>query len=226
MGRKLTASRLVALSVTALLLLGPRAAVAAEIMASDSRECFDAAVVAQVLRAIPTPIPDAGPDEIVMRWPWHLDLEVEQVLIGSPPPDSLRVVSIQHTGFNPQIKHFLFFLRREDNGKYVVAGMEFRIVRDNLGRFAMPLSAPLEEDQLRPEGRIDSGYEKRLKALRYVPRDAWWLRPPHLDSTELDGFDPAWAHRSGPGLVAKRGLILDDLAEMIRAQPGAVCKHP
>ena len=54
----------------------------------EAPQCFDAVVVGAILRQTPGPMPDLGPDVIVVRWPWELEFQVEQGVYG--PSDGQR----------------------------------------------------------------------------------------------------------------------------------------
>lgn len=84
----------------------------------EAAECYDAVVVATPVRQISTPLPYLGPDEIVMRWPWFLDLHVHRVLEGDIKRGRLSALSVQHTYFIK--KRFRMWLRRNFEGSFNV----------------------------------------------------------------------------------------------------------
>lgn len=178
-------------------------------------DCVDAVIVAKLVRENPTDLPDAGPDEIVIRWPWVLTFEVEEVLAGRLSRDTITVVASMHTGFNPEIRHHLLFLRKGERGRFRLVAHEYKVVQDRRGRFVVPVAEPIGSDWLEPEGWVPGDYEKHLRPLRYSPRDAWWLDEPYSDPADAD---PAWAYVKNGSLVAKRGLPLDDLKSSLAAR--------
>jgi hypothetical protein len=204
-----------------MILAGALLAVSAQSAATE-QPCADAMVVARIERATPTEIPRI-PGEFVMRWPWVVELDVEQVLIGPIRSGPIEIRADLHSEFNPQLDHVLLFLQRRDDGRYWMTWFEWRIVRDRHGRFVIPLAEPLHPHHLAPHGAIPASYAASLRPVRYRGADAWWLRPPHLDRNELNALDPAWARRSGRAAYAVRGLFLEDLAALVRRQPGALC---
>ncbi len=79
--------------------------------------CFDAQVLATLVRQVPTPIPDCGDDCIVMSWPWILDIKVDTVLAGGARRGPLTVLSVQHTYLRSG-RPGRFWLRRNSLGGF------------------------------------------------------------------------------------------------------------
>lgn len=88
-------SRVAPIAIIAAAVLAP-ASVAAE---DDFRDtaCYDAQVVAKIVRQTPADLGDAG----LWAWPYFLDLQVERVLAGRLRPGRLRILSVQHAWMAP-----------------------------------------------------------------------------------------------------------------------------
>jgi hypothetical protein len=80
-------------------------------------DCFDLRVSARLVRQTPTAIPDCGEDCIIMSWPWILTLDVERVLEGRAPSDTLTVLNVQHT-YLRKGRLNRFWLRRNTLGGF------------------------------------------------------------------------------------------------------------
>lgn len=104
------------------LLVAAMAGTAAHSQPVDTPDCFDALVVAKVVKQSPSPIPDCPNDCIVMRWPWFLDLEVKRSLAGEVPVGRLGVLSVQHTEFRPDYGFRRWWLRRNSEGGFNLLG--------------------------------------------------------------------------------------------------------
>lgn len=78
----------------------------------DEPECFDAQVYASITKQTPTVIPDCGPDCIIMRWPWILDLDVKRVLKGDVMSSHITVLTVQHTYYRSDLGARRWALRR------------------------------------------------------------------------------------------------------------------
>lgn len=82
-------------------------------------DCYDALVVAQIARQIPTAIPNCD-GCIIMRWPWLIDLDVLHVSRGRAPQGRLTVLTIQHTYYRTDAGPVRWWLRRNRDGGYNV----------------------------------------------------------------------------------------------------------
>ncbi len=204
---------------TVLLALLPFSAWAQE--APEPYPCFDVAVVARLVHQTPGPYPE-DPEVIVMRWPWTLDFQTEQVFIGHETRARFRAMMPLHTYFRRDIDYFLLFLRRDPELGYRVVDWQIYVVLDRRGRFVMPFEAPVPAEDLRPASWIPANYEAYLRPIRYRSEDAWWLNEPEI-TVDLDNVPPGWYKRRGDQLVALRGLPLSDLTRMMANEPGAVC---
>jgi len=112
--------------------------------ATPEPQCFDAVVLARVIRQIPSEIPDCGRDCIVWSWPWFLDLSVEEVLRGRAPRGRFTALSIQHTYVHRDRQRW--WLRRNSLE-------EFNVVSFGKDGSALPrckAGAPPAEPYLRP----------------------------------------------------------------------------
>ncbi len=206
-----------------LILAAPLVAPSLASAQDEAPSCFDVALVARVVDYDPRPLPDLGRDVIVMRWPWDLTLEIEQVLLGSERRERVRAAVSLHTQFNDDVEHLLFFLKRTDGG-YVATEFTAGIIEDRRGRFMTPVEAPLDVEEVYPATWIPADYENLLRPVRYRARDAYWLDD--IQWQLEDGYPAVegWSEIRGDSLVALRGIFLDDLADRLGGQPGALCK--
>ncbi len=101
------------------LLAGIAAFVAAQAVAEEPRDCFDARVQARIVHQVWTDIPRCGDDCVVMDWPWFLDLKIKRVLEGTAKKGVVRnVLSVQHTCMRSVDRTWL--LRRNAAGGFNV----------------------------------------------------------------------------------------------------------
>lgn len=189
----------------------------------EPERCFDVAVVARLVRETPGPIPDLGSDVIVMRWPWVLEFEIEEIAIGEEDRRRLSVSASLHAGFSSQVRHFLLFLRRDLELGYVAEDIVVTVLRDRRGRFVIPVDGPIGDDELRPSGWVPASYESYLRPIRYRGRDAWWLSEPYLDY--LAEAPHGWRTLSDGRAIALRGFHVNELERMMRQHPGAICNQ-
>ena len=80
--------------------------------------CFDAQVLARIIKQTPTAFPDCGKDCIVMSWPWIDEFDVERVIRGSAPTGRLQVLVVQHTRYRDDLGSRRWWLRRNDLGGF------------------------------------------------------------------------------------------------------------
>lgn len=209
------------LIIAMLLACTPLTAMAQE--TTEAPPCFDAVAVGTVVRQTPGPIPDVGPDAIVIRWPWELEFQVEQIVYGPPDEARLRVWESMHAGFNPRIAYFLLFLRRDPVDGYFAEYIVTDVIRDVRGRFIIPFERPVEDEAFESGYWLPENYETYLRPISYRNEDAWLLASPYLDEEELAQTPPGWHTRHLDHVVALRGLYVDDLRAMLAAMPGALC---
>lgn len=81
-------------------------------------DCYDAVVVAKIMRQTPSVFPDSNDGYIVMVWPWFLELEVRRAVSGAVPIGPLIVQSMQHTGFRENLGSRRWWLRRNSLGGF------------------------------------------------------------------------------------------------------------
>lgn len=191
--------------------------------AAEAPRCFDVAVIAKLVRETSGPIPDRGSDVIVMRWPWLLEFETEEVVMGGVDRGPLRVTASMHTNFNRRISHFLLLLRRQPEGGYLAEDIVVNVVRDRRGHFVIPFEAPVSAGELWPEGWLPANYENYLRPVRYRSRDAWWQSDQYLDPEDFAELSPGWHTWRDGRPVALRGLYLSDLPIMMAREEGAIC---
>ena len=84
-------------------------------------DCYDLKVRARPVEQVPSELPDSG-DDLIMRWPWFLDLRIDRVLDGPPERGTVRVLSLQHTYLVP--RRGTWSLRRNALGGYNVVETE------------------------------------------------------------------------------------------------------
>lgn len=179
-------------------------------------QCFDVALVARVERYDPGAM-DWPADEIVMRWPWTLTLEVEQVLIGQERRGEIDVTMSLHAQWRSDITHVLFFLQR-DGDRYFVVDTETRIVRDRRGAFVAPLARPPEAEDIWPRGWLPENHADHIAPTHYRARNAWWLRSNETETTL------GWSERRGAQVIALRGFPLDALPQTLGQNSRALCR--
>ena len=170
--------------------------------------CYDAVVVARIADSIPTPIPD-DPDAIVMRWPWHVEVDVDQVVMGRLPLGPRNVMASLHNDLPEE--SYLLFLRRRGDGRHWIEHWS-PVVEDRRGRFVILANKPFEPSQLEPTGWLPGNYENWLRPVRYQPRDAWWLMGSAAGGNPRT--TPGWSRRIRDGVLALRGLYVDDLPRL------------
>jgi hypothetical protein len=186
----------------------------------EASACFDAVLVARLLRQTPTPFPEAGPGEIVMRWPWVLTVEPERVLYSRVPVPGhpFDIGTVQHTSMRHDIEHLLIFLRRSKQG-FRAQWVDVYVTRDEKGRFVRPLPQPPDEQSTFPSFWIPSDYAAHLVSVRYRTRAAWWQR------ADYDGDGNVIPLSSKPKWVHEQGLVLASLQSLIAWQAGQRCKE-
>jgi hypothetical protein len=81
-------------------------------------DCYDAVVVAKIMRQTPSVFPDSKDGYIIMVWPWFLKLEVRRAVSGAVPNGPLVVQSMQHTSFRKNLGSQRWWLRRNSLGGY------------------------------------------------------------------------------------------------------------
>jgi hypothetical protein len=84
---------------------------------AETHACFDALVSAKIIKEVPSDTPDCGPDCIVVRWPWFIDLKVERVLKGHVPSRKLSVLAVLHTDLTTE-QPLTWSLRRNKDGGF------------------------------------------------------------------------------------------------------------
>jgi len=84
---------------------------------ASETECFDAEVSARISRQTPTIMPDCG-DCIVMRWPWIVELQIEDVHSGRLERGPATVLTLQHTYYRSDLGARRWWLRRNTLGAY------------------------------------------------------------------------------------------------------------
>ncbi len=85
--------------------------------------CYDALVLAKIVRQVPTEYPSCG-DCIVMSWPWIVELNVERILKGSAPEGVVTVLTVQHAYLRTDLGARHWWLRRNVLGAFNVLQLE------------------------------------------------------------------------------------------------------
>lgn len=159
-----------------------------------------------------------------MRWPWVLDLEVEEVVAGSERRARIQVTLSMHSEFTTRIRHGLFLLRRVEGGRYAVVDWDSHVVTDRGGAFVIPVAEPPHDYDLIPEGWLPANYEAWLKPIRYRSGQAWWLNMNYEgEDRPLDGED-AWRTVTEGVVVAKRGFMVGDVPALLKAADLSPCE--
>lgn len=81
-------------------------------------DCYDAVVVAKLVRQTPSVYPDGEDGYIVMVWPWFLALEVRRSVSGIVPTGPLLVQSMQHSSYGNNGSTRRWWLRRNSLGGF------------------------------------------------------------------------------------------------------------
>jgi len=103
---------------TSPIVLAALAAFAAPAASASTPDCFDAIVLARIVKQVPTAYPDCGKDCIVMSWPWIVEFDVDQAVAGTAPSGRLKVLAVQHTDFRHDLGTRRWWLRRNDLGGF------------------------------------------------------------------------------------------------------------
>ncbi len=106
------------ITLTGLLAIAGASSFAIAAEPETDMECFDTVVFATIGRQIPSELPKAEPDTIIMSWPWFLDLNVQEVLRGQAPMGRLTVLSVQHTYIRENLGPQRWWLRRNSLGAF------------------------------------------------------------------------------------------------------------
>ena len=177
----------------------------------EDAPCFDLAVIATTPRYKWHPV-EAAPNEIIMRSPVSLRFSIKQVISGTFDSAQIEIETSLHTRFNPEIKQFLLFLKKENNGKYSLQEVNYQLVPDRSGRLVWPIPTPLAS-YYTEEGFTPANYEALMQPIHYRPKDAWWLvTPPDVDPPTAQEY--SWGKLDKRGvIIASRGIFAVDLVE-------------
>lgn len=91
---------------------------AAQTEADD--ECYDAIVLARIVRQTPSTYGDCGPDCIIMSWPWFMQLDVKKVIEGEVRKGRMLALTVQHTYYRRDLGAIRWWLRRNSLGGFNV----------------------------------------------------------------------------------------------------------
>jgi len=183
--------------------------------------CIDAVVVARILEYRWEPIPDMGPDVIVMRWPWEVDIDVQQVVLGDLPRGRLTIGATLHTGYNDELRRPAFFLTRTGAGGWYVVDVAFA-ARDGRGGYVLPHFETADQSDIAPQGWMPADYER-------------WLGPVNYRSGDVDAFgknrdeepdgETQWVRVRGRKIIARRGFRLADVPAMLEQRRALECRR-
>jgi hypothetical protein len=188
----------------ALLLLSTAALAADEPLAGRTIwPCVESVVIAHIEKVGELVDYDTGEDEIILHPRSYVDIGIERVLFGVTPPASLTIVHL------PEIQDGagMFLLGRRD-GKWINLGFEPHVAVDRKGRYVVPFLFEPPEDYLAPQGWIPRDYRDHLRRIRYDPKAAAWMH-------EGKYAESGWSHLQGAYAVANRGLVLDDIGDLL-----------
>lgn len=193
---------------------------------SDDRpDCSDLVVIGKILKQEPMPIPDI-PDVVVMRWTWHLDIEVTDVLLGPTPSKWMRVRALMHTYYRTDSDYVLLFFNWGKFG-YELDGSRFGwgLMKDKGGAIVMPMPEP-DPDSVAPEGWMTADYLDRLKPVEFGPNGVAWMKREtdegHYENAAewekalSDSKNQEWLKRNNGWIVPRRGLPLETIKNMVR----------
>ena len=83
--------------------------------AAEDKACCDIAVIGRLVDEVPGPAPVAGPNEIIMRRPWTLRIDVDRVVMGRLSSRRIEGKVVAH-GPPRRDRDFLFLLRKRPDG--------------------------------------------------------------------------------------------------------------
>lgn len=189
----------------------------AETVEADT-PCFDIALIATNPHYQWVPV-ESGPDEIIIRSPVSIRFTVQQVIAGSIKSSDVEVRTSLHTRFNPKIKQFLLFLKREHGKTYSLQQMNHQFVHDRRGELVWPIASPLDISFIE-NGFVPSNYATLMRPIHYRAKDAWWLvTPPDVDPPSADEY--SWGRLDKDRVIeASRGINAVDL---VAAAAGRRC---
>ena len=90
---------------------------------AEESECYDAEVSASIISQTPTVMPNCGEDCIIMRWPWILEIDVQDIHFGEVPTGPLMVLSVQHTDIRGDLGVLRWKLRHNAQGGLNAVGI-------------------------------------------------------------------------------------------------------
>jgi hypothetical protein len=183
--------------------------------------CIDAVVVARIVEYRWEPIPDLGPDVIVMRWPWEVDIEVRHVVLGELPRGRLTIGATLHAGFNERLRQPVFFLTRTLAGGWYLVEADFA-ARAGRGGYVLPRFDTAHESEVSPEGWLPSDHERWLRPVTYRAGD---LGAYEQNWDEEPDGENQWVRISGKKITAKRGFRLADVPAMLEQRRALECRR-
>jgi hypothetical protein len=143
----------------------------------DSQACFDAAVLARLVRTEDHGL-ISSPDSILASSSFGLQFEPVTVLYSRKPfpPGRFTLTVGAHSALRGEIHYMLVFLRDTGEG-FSYRWLDVTVIRDEKGRFVRPLREdrePLASSQIFPRFWIPRDYAVRQEAVRYLSKDAWF----------------------------------------------------
>jgi hypothetical protein len=79
-------------------------------------KCFDALIIAEITAQVPSVYPESRDGQIVMSWPYFIDLDVERVLKGTLRDRKITALSVQHTFWRDDLGKKKWWVRRNSEG--------------------------------------------------------------------------------------------------------------
>jgi hypothetical protein len=188
----------------------------AEVPVDSRPDCIEAVVLARIVEYRPQPIPEAGTDEIVIRWPWDVDIDVREVYLGEIPRGRLTIGAILHTRFDPDLHQPVLFLTRR-SGRWYLSYVEFA-ARGPDG-LVIPVFDAVDEAEMSPDGWKPRDFEKWLSPVRYRWRDVKAFG----EIYEGDEPDAHWVRAEGKRQFALRGVRAAYLPAMLKERRAVDC---
>jgi len=173
--------------------------------------CVESVVIARIERV--GEMVEYDTEDLVIHPPSYVDIRIRRVLSGVTPPKTLTIIH------QPELQRgdAMFLLGRR-NGQWIRLGFEGRVARDRDSNYIVPFFREALEEELAPRGWIPRDYLHRLSDIRYDPKAVAWMG-------ERKNGQPGWAHIEGAYAVANRGLVLDEMANLLAQRLAVPCER-
>lgn len=90
----------------------------------QTRECFDALVVAKVVGQVPSDFVNSDDDYFIISWPYFIDLDIVRVVKGQVEGKKITALSVQHTYWRRDLGARKWWLRRNTASGYNILRIE------------------------------------------------------------------------------------------------------